>query len=107
VFPINSCNWSHAPLDLAEPLNSLWRQIPEHLEPGDLDKQSKLRAQLDALVRFDMARVSPEQLEILRKIVNEGSATSAWCSGKTRLDPPSLAGPELARGDKAGRRRFI
>ena len=32
---------------------------------------SQLRAQLDALVRFDMARVSAEQLEVLRRIVNE------------------------------------
>ena len=34
VFPINSCNWSHAPLELSEPLKSLWDQIPTRLKLG-------------------------------------------------------------------------
>lgn len=69
VFPINTSNWSHVTSVLPEPLRTHWNAIPETLVPGDATVAAKLRSQLQALARYDMARVSEHQLEALRAIV--------------------------------------
>jgi hypothetical protein len=69
IFPINTSNWSHVTSVLPEPLRSHWDAIPETVAAGDLAVAAKLRSQLHALARYDMARVSEHQLEALRTIV--------------------------------------
>lgn len=68
IYPINSANWSHTNSLLESPLKEIWKKIPELADEAD---RPTLTKQLDALIRFDMARVSPEQLEMLRKIVRD------------------------------------
>jgi hypothetical protein len=65
VFPINTSNWSHVTSVLPEPLRSHWDAIPETVAAGDPTVAAKLRSQLQALARYDMARVSEHQLEAL------------------------------------------
>lgn len=69
VFPVNTSNWSHVTSVLPEPLRNVWDMIPDTLAAGDADVAKKLRSQLQALARYDMARVSEQQLEALRAIV--------------------------------------
>jgi 3',5'-cyclic AMP phosphodiesterase CpdA len=69
VFPINSSNWSHVSAVLPEPLRDVWAEIPKLAAPGDAAREAALRSQLDALATYDMARVSPDQLEALRSII--------------------------------------
>ena len=69
VFPINTSNWSHVTSVLPDPLRHHWNAIPDTLSPGDAKVAAQLRSQLQALVRYDMARVSERQLEALRAIV--------------------------------------
>ncbi|KIU27043.1 hypothetical protein SR39_31025 [Methylobacterium radiotolerans] len=69
VFPINTSNWSHVSSVLPEPLQTYWNAIPETLAPGDATVAAQLRSQLQALARYDMARVSERQLEALRAII--------------------------------------
>jgi hypothetical protein len=69
VFPINTSNWSHVTSVLPTPLRDVWDVIPERIASGDTDLAEKLRSQLQALARYDMARVSDQQLEVLRGIV--------------------------------------
>lgn len=70
VYPVNSCNWSHVNLELEEPLKSQWDRIPKLLAGEDADSEEKIRSQLQGLTRYDMARVSNEQMEALRRIVS-------------------------------------
>lgn len=69
VYPVNTSNWSHVTSVLPEPLQTFWDRIPDMLAPGDAAAAGKLRSQLQALARYDMARVSEPQLEALRTIV--------------------------------------
>lgn len=69
IFPMNTSNWSHVTSVLPEPLRSHWEAIPGTLAAGDAAVAAKLRSQLQALARYDMARVSEHQLEALRAIV--------------------------------------
>lgn len=69
VFPVNTSNWSHVTSALPAPLADVWDRIPEALAPSDPDMAKKLRSQLQALARYDMARVSEHQLEALRAII--------------------------------------
>jgi Calcineurin-like phosphoesterase len=69
IFPINTTNWSHVTSVLPEPLRSHWDAIPETVAAGDPTVAAELRSQLQALARYDMARVSEHQLEALRAIV--------------------------------------
>jgi 3',5'-cyclic AMP phosphodiesterase CpdA len=68
IFPINSSNWCHSMAELHEPLATLWSKLPE-LGSVDPKVQAKLSSQLDALARYDVARVSEVQLDQLRKLV--------------------------------------
>jgi 3',5'-cyclic AMP phosphodiesterase CpdA len=70
IYPVNTSNWSHAAVTLPEPLASAWNGLPGLLAAGDADKESVLRGQLDSLARYDMARVSGHQLEVLRGIID-------------------------------------
>lgn len=76
IFPFNTCNWSHVTLTLSEPLASVWDTLPALAAKGDVDKEAKLRDQLEGLARYDMARVSSRQLEILRSLI-EGTPQPA------------------------------
>jgi 3',5'-cyclic AMP phosphodiesterase CpdA len=69
IFPVNTSNWSHVTSVLPQPLQDMWDMIPDRVAQGDMDLAEKLRSQLQALVRYDMARVSEHQLEALRAIV--------------------------------------
>ncbi len=69
VFAVNTSNWSHILSELPEPLKAQWNRIPNAVAEDDGELADKIRAQLQDLIRFDMARVSPEQLEALREIV--------------------------------------
>ncbi|MBA8908012.1 metallophosphoesterase [Aminobacter ciceronei] len=70
IFPINSSNWCHAAAVLPEPLASVWAQLPHLASGSDTEKEGKLRHQLDALARYDMARISEHQLEQVRRLVD-------------------------------------
>lgn len=69
AYAVNTSNWSHVIAELHEPLKSLWSRIPDAVAGGDVGVSGKVAEQLQNLLRFDMARVSPEQLEVLREIV--------------------------------------
>jgi 3',5'-cyclic AMP phosphodiesterase CpdA len=69
IFPINSANWSHTTQQLKPPLDGIWNRIGELLPSADAKTAANLKRQLDALVRFDMARVSEDQLEVFRRVV--------------------------------------
>ncbi len=69
VFAVNTSNWSHIVSELPEPLKPMWSRIPDAVAAGNTELADKIRTQLQDLIRFDMARVSPEQLEVLREIV--------------------------------------
>lgn len=70
IFPINSSNWCHAAAVLPEPLATVWSQLPQLAAGSDKEKEADLRKQLDALARYDMARVSEQQLEQVRRLVD-------------------------------------
>lgn len=70
VIAINSCNWSHVSA-LPEELRNIWDDIPAKFGNGDAELEKMLRLQLDSLARYDMARVSPEQLEALKEILRD------------------------------------
>ncbi|WP_163868259.1 metallophosphoesterase [Myxococcus eversor] len=69
IYPVNTSNWSHVTSILPEPLKDVWDRIPRLLAEGDANREQTLRSQLEALARYDMARVSKGQLEALRTIV--------------------------------------
>ena len=79
IFPINSANWSHTTQTLKPPLDGIWARIGELLAPDDQERADQLKRQLDALIRFDMARVSEDQLEVLRHVV-DGTPTEGDCA---------------------------
>lgn len=70
IFPINSSNWCHAAAVLPEPLATVWSQLPLLAAGADKEQEGKLRQQLDALARYDMARISEHQLEQVRRLVD-------------------------------------
>lgn len=70
IFPVNTCNWSHVTVTLPEPLAGVWASLPAIAAAGDATKEAKLRQQLDGLARYDMARVSGKQLEVLRNLID-------------------------------------
>lgn len=70
VYALNSCNWSHTTINLSEPLASVWDGLPA-LASSDPAKQDEIKRQLNRLRTYDMARVSPEQLESLRSVLAE------------------------------------
>lgn len=69
VYPINTSNWSQVNATLPEPLQSVWDKIPGAMAFGDTEKEARLRHQLNELARYDMARVSSQQLEALRSLI--------------------------------------
>ena len=75
IFPINSANWSHTVQTLKPPLDGLWDKIGALLAPSDDKLAVEINGQLNSLIRYDMARVSEEQLEIFRSIV-DGTPTA-------------------------------
>lgn len=65
ILAVNSSNWSH--VDAIPPtIAGMWDTIPKTLAPNDASLEQKLREELTKLARFDMARVSPDQLNALR-----------------------------------------
>ncbi len=69
VYPINSSNWCHVNAVLPEPLKSAWDQIPQIIAGADVNKEQKLRNQLEDLAQYDMARISAAQLEAVRGVI--------------------------------------
>jgi 3',5'-cyclic AMP phosphodiesterase CpdA len=69
IYPLNSANWSHTTSELEEPLATIWGGIEGLMTSADPKEVQKLKRQLAGLIRFDMARVSEEQLEVFRRIV--------------------------------------
>jgi hypothetical protein len=95
VFPINTSNWSHVTRTLPEPLASAWEDLPKFAANGDASKEAKLRAQLDELAHYDMARVSGAQLEILRGLVESTSQPAAGRQLRIALLHHHLRAPSL------------
>ena len=95
VFPINTSNWSHVIRTLPEPLAGVWAELPTLAANGDDSKEAKLRAQLDELARYDMARVSGGQLEILRGLVESTSQPATGRQLRIALLHPHLRAPSL------------
>ncbi|MER8389488.1 hypothetical protein [Mesorhizobium sp. M0965] len=48
----------------------MWSHLPQLAAGTDKEKEASLRKQLDALARYDMARVSEQQLEEVRRLVD-------------------------------------
>ncbi|MGJ3700821.1 metallophosphoesterase [Variovorax sp. AFSI2.2] len=65
IIAVNSSNWSHVNA-IPPKLASMWDRIPATLAPGDSDLEAALRKELNMLARYDVARVSPNQLDALR-----------------------------------------
>ncbi|MCB4767104.1 metallophosphoesterase [Ancylobacter sp. Lp-2] len=69
IAPINSSNWSQIRLDLTDKsLAAVWDKLHEIPELDALG-QAAVREGLDGLLHADMARVSEEQLEYVRKLI--------------------------------------
>lgn len=68
VIAVNSSNWSHVSA-LPATLASKWADIPRALAPADAALREILTKELDSLSRYDMARVSPDQLKAVRHMV--------------------------------------
>lgn len=66
IFPINSSNWSQIQVDPKDNVNvSLVKQfINKHKNPEVL-------CAFDALCRYDVARISEQQLQVIRELVNQ------------------------------------
>ena len=95
VFPINTSNWSHVTRILPEPLASVWANLPTLAAGGDAARADKLRAQLDDMARYDMARVSGKQLEILRELIEATPQQSAGRQLRIALLHHHLRAPSL------------
>lgn len=95
VFPVNTSNWSHVTRTLPEPLASIWAGLPTLAAEGDMSKEAQLRAQLDDLARYDMARVSGQQLEILRGLVESTPQPPAGRQLRIALLHHHLRAPSL------------
>ncbi|RRI84242.1 hypothetical protein EIM01_06605 [Pseudomonas aeruginosa] len=95
IYPINTCNWSHVTQILPEPLASVWDKLPAIAAMGDEDIAEKLRQQLDNLARYDMARISDQQLEILREIVDSTPQPPAGRQVRMALLHHHLRAPSL------------
>lgn len=95
VFPVNTSNWSHVTRTLPEPLASAWAALPALAAGGDVAKEAQLRAQLDELARYDMARVSGRQLEILRGLVESTPQPPAGRQLRIALLHHHLRAPSL------------
>ncbi|MEJ5125008.1 metallophosphoesterase [Comamonas sp. MYb21] len=70
VIAMNSCNWSHVDA-ISEELKALWPSIPALLAPDDNELQKELQKELSRIERYDMARVSPDQLAALRRMLGD------------------------------------
>ncbi|WP_354132015.1 metallophosphoesterase [Bradyrhizobium sp. RT4b] len=101
VFPINTSNWSHVARTLPEPLASVWANLPTLAAGGDADREAKLREQLDGLARYDMARVSGRQLEILRGLIESTPQPSAGRQLRIAVLHHHLRAPSLREELKA------
>jgi hypothetical protein len=101
VFAINTSNWSHVVSELREPLKSSWSRIPDALAGGDAALASNLASQLQDLLRFDMARVSPEQLEVLRELVKTTSLPASRRQFRVAVMHHHLRSPSLREEIKA------
>lgn len=86
IFPINSSNWCHAAAVLPEPLATVWSRLPQLAAGGNKEIETELQKQLDALARYDMARVinrardlgfSIEQIKDLLSLWGDRSRASA------------------------------
>ncbi|WP_447916449.1 metallophosphoesterase [Delftia acidovorans] len=68
IIAVNSCNWSH--VDAISPkLREIWSSVPEKLAPENKELQEEIRKELSRLERYDMARVSPDQLKAMRRML--------------------------------------
>jgi 3',5'-cyclic AMP phosphodiesterase CpdA/thymidylate synthase len=95
IFPINTSNWSHVTQILPEPLASAWTNIPTLAAAGDSTREEKLRQQLDGLARYDMARVSGRQLEVLRERVERTPQPASGRQVRIALLHHHLRAPSL------------
>lgn len=95
VFPINTSNWSHVTQVLPEPLATAWSSLPTLAAGGDAATEAKLREQLDSMARFDMARVSGEQLEVLRGLIEGAPQPSTGRQLRIALLHHHLRSPNL------------
>lgn len=68
VVAVNSSNWSHVSA-LPKNLLTRWADIPNALAPTDALLRETLTKELDSLSRYDMARVSPAQLDAVRHML--------------------------------------
>lgn len=66
IFPINSANWSQ--INLSDKDNQNVALLRKHITSAS---DPKLAAALESLCRYDVARVSPNQLNALKKLVND------------------------------------
>ncbi|MDX1158766.1 metallophosphoesterase [Sinorhizobium medicae] len=95
IFPINTSNWSQVSSILPKPLSDVWETIPSLLAPDNPEMAKTLRKQLNGLARYDMARVSPRQLEVLREQIEGVSKPAAGQQIRIgvlhhHIRPPSL-----------------
>lgn len=70
VIAVNSSNWSHVSA-LPATLAGRWADIPRALAPADDALRETLTKELDSLSRYDMARVSPPQLDAVRHMLQQ------------------------------------
>lgn len=71
IYPINTSNWSQVRADVPFDLASIWESIAPTFANGDEPRQTKLKAALDRLLEYDLAHVSDDQLNTLKKIVSD------------------------------------
>lgn len=64
IIAVNSSNWSHVDA-IPKTLASIWAAIPAKLAEGNPEMEKAIREELTSLARYDMARVSPQQLEAI------------------------------------------
>lgn len=75
VVPVNSCHWSQV-RSVTGALAAMWDNVPAILAEGDATLAADFKEQLARLGKFDMARISSEQLEALRMMLNKAPVST-------------------------------
>lgn len=68
VVAVNSSNWCHVNA-IPEELKEIWGSIPATLAPNDDKRAKRLADVFTKLAQYDLAKVSEEQLEFLRNML--------------------------------------
>ncbi len=95
VLPLNTSNWCQVRAELPSPLKEAWPLIPDLLEAAGAGQRQVLLDQLEKLVSYDVARVSGEQMEIMREVARSTPAPASGSQTRIMVMHHHLRNPDL------------